>query len=182
MSSVAESHVMTFIVSEAILVGIFGRFIKNKCKTSRMGSFDEVLHDVSSYSKQKQKTTINRWACAVRTGNQLKRTDAQLSRYGINRLRAKHLFCYLDFRSYLMPNEPNCFHLLLHSKVIAKSTYRLLKRPLKKQTKIDMTKARHWSVLLGNRNCSVTSHTREWIPSHIWIHKWKYGASEIAAG
>ena len=60
MSSVAESHVMTFIVSEAILVGIFGRFIKNKCKTSRMGSFDEVLHDVSSYSKQKQKTEINR--------------------------------------------------------------------------------------------------------------------------
>lgn len=60
MSSVAESHVMTFIVSEAILVGIFGRFIKNKCKTSRMGSFDEVLHDVSSYSKQKQKTKINR--------------------------------------------------------------------------------------------------------------------------
>ena len=35
------------------------------CKTSRIGTFHRVVHDVSSFSKQKTKT--NRWACAVRT-------------------------------------------------------------------------------------------------------------------
>ena len=56
------------------------------------------------------------------------------------------MFCYLDFPLYLNANDPNRFHLfllkvLLPSKLVAKSTYRLLKRPLEKQTNRNMTKA-----------------------------------------
>ena len=29
------------------------------------------------------------------------------------RMRTKHVFCYLDFRSYLNANDPSRFHFLL---------------------------------------------------------------------
>ena len=51
------------------------------------------------------------------------------------------MFCYLDFRSYLKANnDPSRFHfvlkVLLPWKFIAKSTYRFLKRALKKNNPI----------------------------------------------
>ena len=53
-------------------------------------------------------------------------------------MRAKHVFRYLEFRSYLKTNYPNRFHflltVLLRSKFNAKSTYQLLKQPLRKPT------------------------------------------------
>ena len=59
-------------------------------------------------------------------------------------MRAKYVFCYLDFRSYLKANDPTLFHFLLKVllplKFIVKSTqstYRLPKRMLKKPTRLE---------------------------------------------
>ena len=54
------------------------------------------------------------------------------------RMRAKNVFCYLDFCSYLKANYPNSFHfhlkVLLFLRFIAKSNYQLLNPVLKKPT------------------------------------------------
>lgn len=53
-------------------------------------------------------------------------------------MREKHVFCYLDFCSFLKANDPNTFHfllkVLLFLRFIAKSTYQLLNPALKKPT------------------------------------------------
>ena len=54
------------------------------------------------------------------------------------------MLCYLDFRLYLNANNPNRFHFLLKvllpSQFVVKSTYRLLKQPLKtNQLKYDQS-------------------------------------------
>ena len=57
----------------------------------------------------------------------------------------QNVFCYLVFCSYPLANNPNRFHFLLKvllpSKFIAKSTFRLLKWALKRHSNRNMTKA-----------------------------------------
>ena len=52
------------------------------------------------------------------------------------RMRAKRVFCYLNFCSYLKANDPNSFHfllkVLLFLRFIAKSTYKLQNLVLQK--------------------------------------------------
>ena len=74
------------------------------------------------------------------------RKDAQLSRCGINSSVSKTCFVKSIFAHILRLIIPNRFHLLLkvllHSKFFAKSTYRLLKRPLRKQMDRNTTKSK----------------------------------------
>ena len=76
---------------------------------------------------------------------------------------SKTCFVTSIFAPFLRLIIQNRFHLLLkvlfHSKFIAKSTYRLLKRPLKQPEPIaDMTKARHSLMLPGSTNWRQGGH------------------------
>ena len=80
---------------------------------------------------------------------------------------SKTCFVTSIFAPFLRLIIQNRFHLLLkvlfHSKLIAKSTYRLLKRAAAKTTKpiADMTKARHSSMLPGSTNWRQGGHHRD---------------------
>ena len=80
-------------------------------------------------------------------------------------MREKHMFCYLDFCSYLKANDPNSFHfllkVLLFLRFITKSTYQLLNPALKKPTpeKYNQSNATLWAkqayqLLSGNQQCN----------------------------